>query len=384
MTVKVTKPAVNLREKLAELDKPSGVAGEAMLRAETPQEQFNLIGAGRKNLIINGAMKVAQRGTSATISDGVNEGYSTLDRWLTNYGSSQGGALTMEQTSVGKSNALKLTCTTAYPTLSSLHNFTIGQRIETTNIASHLDGDDSVTVSFKVRTNKAGKYGYSIFVSGSTNIVRGGAFELTGTGSWEYVTITIPPNTVSASTINYYDFRITLSAGTQRIDSSTANWIVYPGSGALMPEAIDNFFDSTSNYIEFTEFQLELGKVATPFEHRSYGEELALCQRYYQKSYTEAQYAGSISTGGAIYWRTTSSSSSHAYHIRLPSPMRVAPTCTTYNGVTGASGNWRGSGGVDYTATPFSIGTSAFSVDLGTNTAGQYIQAAHWVADAEL
>jgi hypothetical protein len=63
MTVKVSKPAINVREELAELRKPTGIAGEAMLRAETPQEQFNLIGAGRRNLIINGGMQMAQRGT---------------------------------------------------------------------------------------------------------------------------------------------------------------------------------------------------------------------------------------------------------------------------------------------------------------------------------
>ena len=78
MTVNVSKPALNVREKLAELGKPTGIAGEAMLRAETPQEQFNLIGAGRRNLIINGAMQVAQRGTSS--STGTSNTYSTVDR----------------------------------------------------------------------------------------------------------------------------------------------------------------------------------------------------------------------------------------------------------------------------------------------------------------
>ena len=76
MVVKVSKPELNLREKISELDKPSGIAGEAMLRAETPQEQFNLISAGRRNLIINGDMKVAQRGTSFTSHSGY-----TLDRY---------------------------------------------------------------------------------------------------------------------------------------------------------------------------------------------------------------------------------------------------------------------------------------------------------------
>ena len=81
MTVRIEKPAINVREKLAELDKPTGIAGEAMLRAETPQEQFNLIGAGRRNLIINGAMRVAQRGTSFDPQGtGNGEGY-TVDRF---------------------------------------------------------------------------------------------------------------------------------------------------------------------------------------------------------------------------------------------------------------------------------------------------------------
>ena len=64
MVVKVSKPELNLREKISELDKPSGVAGEAMLRAETPQEQFNLIGAGRRRINHNGDMRVWQRGTA--------------------------------------------------------------------------------------------------------------------------------------------------------------------------------------------------------------------------------------------------------------------------------------------------------------------------------
>jgi hypothetical protein len=80
MTVKVSKPAINVRSELSELRKPSGTAGEAMLRAETPQEQFNLIGAGRRNILINGDMKVAQRGTSSTGQ--TTSGYKTCDRFL--------------------------------------------------------------------------------------------------------------------------------------------------------------------------------------------------------------------------------------------------------------------------------------------------------------
>ena len=68
MAVKFTKPESNVREKLAELDKPSGIAGEAMLRAETPQEQQALIGVGRRNKVINGSMLIWQRGTGQPTS----------------------------------------------------------------------------------------------------------------------------------------------------------------------------------------------------------------------------------------------------------------------------------------------------------------------------
>ena len=66
MTVNVSKPAFNIREKLSELDKPTGLKGTELMRSKTSQEVRDLINSGRKNLIINGAMMIAQRGTSST------------------------------------------------------------------------------------------------------------------------------------------------------------------------------------------------------------------------------------------------------------------------------------------------------------------------------
>ena len=68
MTVKVRQPSVNLREKITELEKPGGIAGRDILKAETPQEVFNYIGAGRKNRIINGDMRIDQRNAGASSS----------------------------------------------------------------------------------------------------------------------------------------------------------------------------------------------------------------------------------------------------------------------------------------------------------------------------
>ena len=66
MTVRVEKPAFNLRDKLTQLDKPVGVHGSQILKSETPQDTFKLVRAGRKNLIINGDMRIAQRSTTVS------------------------------------------------------------------------------------------------------------------------------------------------------------------------------------------------------------------------------------------------------------------------------------------------------------------------------
>ena len=86
MTVRITKPEFNLREKLSELDKPSGIKGNELMRSDTAQKARNLIGAGRKNKVINGDMRISQRGTTFSNIGGNTQQY-TLDRFKlqTNY-----------------------------------------------------------------------------------------------------------------------------------------------------------------------------------------------------------------------------------------------------------------------------------------------------------
>ena len=92
---------------------------------------------GRKNLIINGAMQVAQRGTSATVSDQSNEGHSTLDRWRTNFNNGLGGAISFSQSTdapSGFANSLKFQCSTTDTSLSTNEYLSIHQRIEAQNL----------------------------------------------------------------------------------------------------------------------------------------------------------------------------------------------------------------------------------------------------------
>ena len=249
MAVKFTKPEINVREKLAELDKPSGIAGEAMLRAETPQEQFNLIGAGRRNLIINGENKISQRGnfTSATA---VTAGSYYIDRWKA-YESVVTVTLTHKQNQSLPDGSVSHT--QRYDVTVAGTGYAGVQHIleETLTAGRHY------TISAWVKSNDPNM---NLFANGGTER----SFH-SGSGEWEKLSITW---VISASEANSY--------GLINHTSSSNPMIV-------------------GHFVEFTQVQLELGKVATPFEHRSYGEELALCKRYFQNVYN-GQCFGSANT----------------------------------------------------------------------------------------
>ena len=337
MTVNVSKPNINIRSELADIKKTTGIAGEAMLRAETPQEQFQLINAGRKNFFYNGAMNIAQRSTSAvTVSDNSNEGYSTVDRWKIDFGSGMGGALAAEQ--VGSpsghgefSKSLKLSCTTVNGgsmASGSTRFLSVAQYLEGQDLQHLAYGEPDakdLTCSFWVYTNKTGRYGFSIITQDSSSgfDVWGSYFDVHTANAWQKVVFTIQGNTAAdIKFTNSYGLLldIYLSVAANRAGVSDSQWQGY--SSARVPGAYTDyvdFLDNTSNVFYVTGLQLETGKVATPFEHRSYGEELALCQRYYQK-YTVADtyhYIGGLTTTGLVQT------------FRLSPSMRAAPSFTS-------------------------------------------------------
>ena len=247
MVVKVSKPEINVREKISELDKPSGTAGQAMLAAETPREQQNLIGAGRKNLIINGDFRVSQRGdyTSAT-STTHNQIY--LDRWVVRLTTVTANIQHILGTNSAPgypykdSNSLRLTATSSGTGL--MRHL---QRVE-----GFLSGR-TLTISAWVRSNSSNARVFSFQHNGGYRV---SSKPHSGNGEWEYLTLT---------TLN---------------DATTANNLYF--DIALATEAFGSIEITSGEYVEISEVQMEIGNVATPFEYRLYGEELALCQRYYQ------------------------------------------------------------------------------------------------------
>jgi len=295
-----------------------------------------LIGSGQaqgnKNFVINGDMQCWQRATAATAASNT---YSTVDRWALS--ESTDGAYTSERstdTPTGTGYSLKLQVTTADTSIAAAQYSYILHEIEAQNLQSLQYGTSSaktLTLSFWVKSNKTGTYTIVIVKRDSTAYFIPVEYTISSANTWEKKEITITPTAGSTSLItasagaiandnghgiqlgfglawgsNYHGTSNTWSASTHYGTSNQVNWM-----------------DSTSNNFYLSQVQLEIGDVATPFEHRSFGDELLRCQRYYYQA-----------SGANIAYATLYSDSHKMYSIFHPVKMRAIPTAT----VTGDTG----------------------------------------------
>ena len=284
-----------------------------------------------RNVLVNSAMQVAQRGTSST-GLGATTGYYTADRWEHQFNATA-GRLTSSVVGItdlaGFRSALKFACTTADTSIASGEYFVLAQKIEGFNIQRFGFGTASakpLTLSFYAKGNGNAQYTAQLQTAGSNEV--SASFNVTS--SWQRFEINYPAATSVGSVLNndnssQLNLQIWLHAGSDFSGGTSLNttW----GSPANNTMAVGNssFFSSTSNEFFITGVQLELGDTATPFEHRSYAQELALCQRYYYqiKQYENAgQYTFTVGAVGG--------SNTHCI-VTNPQQMRAAPS-TTYSG----------------------------------------------------
>jgi hypothetical protein len=230
-------------------------------------------------------MNVAQRGGPISITN--TTGY-TLDRFKIGRGSAYNFDVDVSQSSdapTGFANSLKIDVqATATPAAGV--NATLEQFIESQN-TTHLNYGSSsgeyITASFWVKSNKTGTYGFQLdHYTKDRNFVS--SYTINSANTWEKKTIIINPDTTGAAfdDDNEAGLRIIwhLSTGPDDIISGNRDWTTDNLFRSVTGQV--NLFDSTSNEFYITGVQLEIGSVATEFEHRSFGEELALCQRYFQ------------------------------------------------------------------------------------------------------
>ena len=242
-----------------------------------------------RNLIINGAMQVAQRGTSTTGITAAS--YPTCDRWYFNI--NLAGTWTVSQSTdapagSGFTNSFKADCTTADASLDSGDYIQFQQRFEGQNLQRLKYGTSSaekITLSFWVKATKTGTNVLMLYQDDAADMINA-QYTINASNTWEYKTLTFVGNTGDVITNDNTRGFICiwhLAAGSARTSGSIMDtW----GGYATGNEAVGqvNHADSTSNTWQITGVQLEIGEQATPFEHRSYGDELAACMRYYYES----------------------------------------------------------------------------------------------------
>ncbi len=239
---------------------------------------------GRRNMIINGAMQVAQRGTSLTSA---GDGVYLLDRFRTY--KSGGGEINVEQTTDSPDDyqySLKVTVGTADSSIASTDYYLINHRIEGYNTSQLNFGSSAaktVTLSFWVKSSLTGTFSGSISNS-DENRSYPYNYAISSANTWEYKTVTITGDTTGTwATDNTTGIKVWWSLGNGSNYVGTANaWTSTTSQYGVTGET--QLIATASATFQITGIQLEVGSQATPFEHRSYGEELALCQRYYEKT----------------------------------------------------------------------------------------------------
>jgi hypothetical protein len=239
--------------------------------------------AGSRNRIINGDMRIDQRATSVTANATAN--YYTVDRWRVR-GEGADGVFTAAQSSTaptGFNNSLLITVTTADASIGATQVYGINQLIEGYNVADLGWGTASaktVTLSFWVRSSLTGTFSGALR-NNDDNRAYPFTYAISAANTFEYKTVTIPGDT-SGTWGSTNDIGLwanwSLGVGADRKGTAGA-W----ASGALLGATGETAVISTNGATFYiTGVQLEPGTVATPFERRSYGQELALCQRYFE------------------------------------------------------------------------------------------------------
>ena len=247
--------------------------------------------AGRRNLIINGAMLVSQRGPSqgSVTSTGY---YDAPDRWR--FVASNGGTWTVSQSTTSPNlfkNSYKFDCTTADTSLGAGDFLAFDQGLEGYTVQGLGWGTSDakpVTVSFYVRSSKTGTYTCELFQGsggvGGSNILVSKSYTISAADTWEFKTITFSGNTAVAFTNDnsrQLTLNLWLAAGSNFTGGTFSDGTFHNANNRRVASGQVNLADSTSNDWYITGVQLEVGSQATPYENRNYGEELALCRRYY-------------------------------------------------------------------------------------------------------
>jgi hypothetical protein len=289
---------------------------------------------GFRNRIINGDMRIDQRNAGASVTVNAASKFA-VDRFTTNYTTAIGATLAIQQVTdapVGFINSYKLTVTTG-ATASGIQVAALWHSIEGTNVSDLAWGTanaKTVTLSFWVKSSLTGTFGASLLNVDSDRSYPF-TYSISVADTWEHKTITIAGDTSGTwLTTTGIGIRVNFGWGTGPDRLGTAGaWVGARVQGVTGETSI---ISNTGATWYITGVQLEVGSVATPFERRQFGTELALCQRYYWKI---TQPSGNSYFPSIGMCRTTTASRNA---IAFPVPMRIVPTSLE---TTGSASSYR-------------------------------------------
>jgi hypothetical protein len=322
------------------------------------RQNANISPAVGRNMVINGAMNVAQRSASVT-GIGNAFGYATCDRWI--LGGTSSGRLTMTQTADGpngiSANCIKLDCTTADTSIAAGEYLQVQQRFEGFNLqrlGSGVAGAKQTTVSFYVKANAAFTFGCELEnVDNSRQITK--LFAVTT--DWNRIELTFPADVDDGSSpydddnanglkLSFWLHSGATYAGGTLNSSSWANT-----TQANRAAGIDSFYSSTDNNFFITGVQMEVGPVATDFEQEDISTTLAKCQRYFQRlewAHGGMDVALQSTVAHGVY--------NVSYTTKRAAPSVTLPTPTVSNNqangisLLASDGNYRSSSGSEAVA----------------------------------
>ena len=345
---------------------------------------------GVRNLIINGDMRINQRGDTT----GANgSGYFGVDRWNTEEVGL--GTYDVEQdtdvpSGQGFANSLKISLATT-ETVASGDFLRFAQRIEGQNL-QHLkfgtSSAESITLSFWIKSNLTGTYALSFqSIDGvSTNRLIGTTYTIDSADTWEKKTLTFVGDTAQViRNDNGLGLRMFwwLVAGSNYKGTNNTSWIAQVTDAFATGHNVD-FNSSTSNYINITGVQLEAGTEATPFENRPYDMELQRCQRYFEVrevfagSYITPSFAvNATQTSGMIFYHTKKRAIPSLSYTGAVGGFSIQKNASVYVATVVQFGNL----GVDSSAINIYIGTSSMTASDAVRCRGNGTREIHISAE---
>jgi len=291
------------------------------------------VGQGSSNLIINGAMNLAQRGTSST-GIGASDGYFVCDRWYLDSGATTAGRLTMTQDSSapsGFANSLKVACTTADTSIASGEQLLIQQRIEGQNLQAFAKGTSDAkefAVSFYVKGNASATY---ICELHDQDNGRQCSKTFSVTTDWTRIELIFPADTTGAfddDNDRSLNFNIALHAGATYTSGTLNSSAFATTNNNNRYVGGSSFFDSTSRTFFITGVQIEVGSQVSDFQHEDFGTTLAKCQRYFFAVGFPDKLASSVNFAMGYYLN----SARVDCVIDLPVTMRTTPSVIASSG----------------------------------------------------